>query len=181
MFRSLIYIVFVVATVSSCNSRHARQPVEKKIFAHDAVDTSEGVRKTLEEVFPDGSIPIYHLEKDLFIGVVEDFKNNRILLIRPLQWDGEIEIKRNGKLISLPLEELTIKIYGGLVTEFGTEEDRSETHEFSLGYFIPLTEKDSFALSAELLPPVHCTITVSRSPREGWHYTVMRKKPNPVE
>lgn len=176
MFRSLVYIVFLATTISSCNSRRVTQPVAKKIFSHDAIETIENVRKTVEEVFPDGSIPIYHIEKDLVIGVAEDFKNDRILIIRPDGWDGELEIKCNGELIAPPFEELKIKIHGRLITESGTEEYKNETHEVTLGYLIPLTKKDSLALSAELIHPAHCSLTVSYTSLEGWTYTVVFKK-----
>lgn len=146
------------------------------VLSHDALDSSEKIKATLMELFPDKKIPVYMEANEVLLAVVEDFDSDRFLLVRSRGWDGLVKITRDGAEVTPPFSEVSIKQYGGIIDENGSRDDRSRTVSDHLGFWIPLSRTETLNLSADLIAPESVSVTLNYSTSAGWSGSINRTK-----
>ncbi len=137
-------------------------------FPHDALSDDARYLETLRDRFPDHEIPVYESNGKVLLGIVEDFEDDRILLVGVEAWAGSVEILRNGEAVEPPFEEERIKQYGAIADEKGSRDDASQVFSNHLGYWISLSEEDTFDLRARIDMPDEVDAVVSYDQERGW-------------
>lgn len=166
-------MALLVFSLSSCSERLS-EPVA--VQPHNALDSAETIRATLNRIFPGKPIPIFEVSDKILLAVVQDFESDRFLLVRAHGWVGSIVITRNGAKLEPPFEKFTIEQYGGIVDDAGARDDLSQKYSGDLGMWIPLMRGDSLDFIADLDGPDAAVVKLSYKPGLGWSGSIKLKR-----
>lgn len=153
----------------------------QKVLPFDAFDTYENTKNAFIDIFGAEKVVIYERKKDLIIGVVEDFNNERFLLIKVLSWDGEISVKVNNQKVELEdiiLDEKKAEIYGRHIeTEQQKEtENRELRYDVSLGGWVKHNGSQKLSMEVDLVSPEKLQFRIVYIPESGWSLETLPKK-----
>ncbi|WP_435893298.1 hypothetical protein [Oceaniferula spumae] len=82
---------------------------------------------------------------------------------------GKVTIKHNGFLIATnTLKPATIFLMSGIHTAEGIEYDPKNIEDFTLGYWLPFSQKDKLSIDGSFSGRTTSTYSISYSPNKGW-------------
>ena len=142
---------------------------DETIYPWGALDSEKGYRAVVEKEFPKLEFGFYHWSGSWLIGVLEDFDQDRILLLLPSYGFGAGKILRNGEELVLPLTQpVTVKVAGALFSPEGMTESVEDAIDHRLGYWIALEATDRLSISAETFSPSEGQFQATYDPGRGW-------------
>lgn len=145
---------------------------EKRVFSWSQLNGESGHRKMLMETFPGLEFGFYHYSGRMWIGVLEDFDHDRVLLLEP-GGVGKCTISRNGVELKPPFgEQVKVKVAGQMQKLDGrVMDDPDRTSDQSVGFWLPMETTDTMSISLALEHPDQGRIQADYDPGTGWRTT----------
>ncbi len=169
LFRLLLLIVFSGAAIAE----------EKRVLNFDVLYTEVGFRRSVEEAFPGLDYAFYHLTGDWIIGALQDFDHGRILLLLPVEGDGDYQFDLNGKRLKFPVgEPASLLVAGALLTSKGTVNVPKRASDQRIGYWIKMKSTDRFRIAVTLRYPSKGDFLGTYDPDNGWQTSCTFEKPD---
>lgn len=157
-------LLFILLLTLSCSAG-----AEEKILDSDALKSEIGFRRAVEDAFPDLGFGFYHWTGTWIIGALEDFDQERFLLLVPAEGLGDATLVRNGTQQGLPHgEPVALRCAGALDTPEGTANLPEAAQDHRIGYWVSLRATDRLKIEINLTSPAKGKFVGTYDPDNGW-------------